>query len=750
MEEIKSDKKVKWSKSDDRGSLDKIEKLDRATQGMMFSRLLEPALTIVLGLILVVLLLAGCLRRGLFYFTDVYPMVLMASGSALIWLILFMMCFNAPKTNGELGISQWLNYLKQLYVALMQYAHLRWMFWPLALAIWFGLHAWIGSVSVQGSLDEMLRWSLLAIFALLTAMLASRANGARWFAYGWQMAGGLLVLSGVLAACGVLPLPYGVMRTADPEISSAGARLGGMLQYPNAYGAVAGMYALERLAAAARAVARPLSAGRLIAAVLPLMPAQAALLLSESRGAWLATGCAAVAAFALQRRGARLPLLLATAAPLACAAWLYRQLAAAQLAPAPVPGLLALAGAWAAALLGTLLLCRLWHSGARARAAALTATGLAGITAAALAVASTADRMAAGVGTGLSRLQMWRDALKLWTEAPWMGHGGETWRSMFRAIQSSPYVGGEVHNGILDLALDAGIIGLLLIACWFFSTLRTMWRQAPQLLPSVIVFGLHGAMDFDWSFTFLWMMFIWLGGWALSSQTVQEAAAYKKRPRFFRQLTPWPQLILAGLFVIFWLGGTAWFAGHQLAADQQYRLALSNDAGSSERKTLLTAAYKFNPYRPDIVISLSRTLPAKKAELMLVQSLSYSPVYPQLYGELGQLAARSGRGESAGNYFEQAIALNRFDASSQSLALYWMEQASRRELAAGYTERGRQTASAGVRLYERYRQQAEEVAAGKARNDRRFGLNEVALRYGNNLRILAFNPLASEVSRKYP
>ncbi|KOY18395.1 hypothetical protein AMS66_00465, partial [Paenibacillus xylanivorans] len=376
MEEAKSDKKVKWGKSDDWYSMDKVEQLDRANQGMTFSRLSEPALTVVLGVILVVLLLAGCLRRGLFYFTDVYPIVLMASGSALIWFILFMMCFNAPKTSGHLGIAQWLDYLKRLYVVIMQYAHLRWMLWPLALAVWFGLHAWTGSVSVQGSLDEMLRWSLLAIFALLTAMLASRANGARWFVCGWQMAGGLLVLSGVLAACGVLPLPYGVMRTADPEISSAGARLGGLLQYPNAYGAVAGMYALERLAAAARAMARPLSAGRLIAAVLPLMPAQAALLLSESRGAWLATGCAAVAAFALQRRGARLPLLLAMAAPLACAAWLYRQLAAAQLAPAPVPGLLALAGAWAAALLGTLLLCRLWHSDARARAAALTATVL--------------------------------------------------------------------------------------------------------------------------------------------------------------------------------------------------------------------------------------------------------------------------------------------------------------------------------------------------------------------------------------
>ncbi|WP_315793652.1 O-antigen ligase family protein [Paenibacillus sp. BIC5C1] len=710
----------------------------------------ESALTAILGLIAVTLLLAGCLCRGLFYATDVYPMVLVASGSVLIWFVLFIMCFNEPKTRGQSGIAQWSNYLKRLYEAIMQHAHTRWMLWPLAMAVWFGLHVWIGPVNVQGSLDEMLRWSLLAIFALLTVMLASRMNGTRWFACGWQWAGGLLVLSGVLAACGVLPLPYGVMRTADPEISSAGARLGGLLQYPNAYGAIVGMYALERLAAAARAMARPLSAGRLIAAVLPLMPAQAALLLSESRGAWLATGCAAVAAFALQRRGARLLLLLATAAPLACAAWLYSQLAAAQLAPAPVPGLLALAGAWAAALLGTLLLCRLWHSGARVRAAALTATVLAGITAATVAVASTADRMAAGVGTGLSRLQMWRDALKLWTEAAWLGHGGETWRSMFRAIQSSPYVGGEVHNGFLDLALDTGVIGLLLIAGWFLSTLRTMWRRAPHLLPSVIVFVLHGAMDFDWSFTFLWMMFIWLGGWARSSATLQEFAADKKRSRFLRPLSPWPQRILTGLFVMFWLGGTVWLTGQQVVAEQQYRLAMSKDSGDTERKALLTAAYKFNPYRPDIAISLSRTLQVEKAESILVQSLSFSPVSPQLYGELGRLAAQSGRGELAGNYFEHGLALNRFDASSQSQALYWMEQASRRELAAGYAERGRQTAAAGVRMYERYRQLAEEVAAGEERNDRRFELKEEASRYGGNLRLLAFGPLASEVTRKSP
>jgi len=558
------------------------------------------------------------------------------------------------------------------------------------------------------------------------------------------------------------------------------------LQYPNAYGAVVGMYALERLTATARVIARPVPAGRLIAAVLPLMPAQAALLLSESRGAWLATGCAAVAAFALQRRGARLPLLLATAAPLACAAWLYRQLAAAQLAPAPVPGLLALAGAWAAALLGTLLLCRLWHSVAAkaSRAAALTAIVLAGAAAALMAVASTAERLAAGVGTGVSRLQIWRDALQLWTEAAWLGHGGDTWRNMFRAIQSSPYVGGEVHNSLLDLALDTGMIGILLVAGWFLLTLRSIFHFASQLFPSVLVFGLHGAMDFDWSFTVFWMLFIWLGAWATALKTetegVQRSGVTVKytpirskslclrylptqsRPlsvpmrSFFHILQRvTAQLIRVStvMIILFWLGGTVWLTSRYAVAEVQYRQAMSEPDGTPAQKVHLLAALQYNPNRPDIVISLARSLPGREAESLLLNSLSHSPMHPQIYIELGRLVAQFGEGQQAGEYFEQAIALNRYDGIGQSTALYWMEQAARREWKVGYRDRAQQTAAAGVQMYERYQLLAEEVEAGNVRNDRRFVLEEHAPGYGENLRRLAsaFSPpFTQELTKRSP
>lgn len=748
--------------------------------------------TVGLGILSIILLLAGCLSRGLYYSADLYPVIMIAAGSILIMIVLFLVGIRLEKEQEQeqgrkqvpLSRVHWLGNNERMVWRMIRIPGILRVLWPLGMMTCFGVHALTGSVSKQGSMDEMLRWSLLAMFTLLTAILAARTDGARWLACGWQMAGGLLVLSGILAVCGILPLPFGVMRTADPEISSAGARLGGLLQYPNAYGAIAGMYALERLIAAARVIARPVPVGRLIAAVLPLMPAQAALLLSESRGAWLATGCAAVAAFALQRRGARLPLLLAMAAPLACAAWLYRQLAAAQLAPAPVPGLLALAGAWAAALLGTLLLCRLWHSGAAKapRAAALTAIVLAGAAAALMAVASTADRLAAGVGTGVSRLQMWRDALQLWTEAAWLGHGGDTWRNMFRAIQSSPYVGGEVHNGLLDLALDTGLIGIVLVAGWFLLTQRCIFHFAPQLFPSVLVFGLHGAMDFDWSFTLFWMLFIWLGAWAaalkmeaegiqrsggtveytpirsksgsklrskmrskssslflryLPTQSHPSAVPMRSYFHIFQRVTARLIRVSTVMIIFFWLGGTVWLTSRYAVAEVQYRQAMSEPYGTPAQKVHLMAALRSNPNRSDIVISLARTLPGREAESLLLNNLSHSPMHPQIYIELGRLAAQFGEGQQAGVYFKQAIALNRYDAIGQSAALYWMEQAARREWEAGYRERARQTAAAGVQMYERYQLLAEEVEAGNVRNDRRFVLEEHAPGYGENLRRLA-------------
>ncbi|WFR64620.1 hypothetical protein P9222_11160 [Paenibacillus amylolyticus] len=355
---------------------------------------------------------------------------------------------------------------------------------------------------------------------------------------------------------------------------------------------------------------------------------------------------------------------------------------------------------------------------------------------------------------------------------------------------------------MLDLALDTGVIGILLVAGWFLLTLRSMLDFAPQLMPSVLVFGLHGAMDFDWSFTLFWMFFIWLGAWTdalktealegrpwdetadyttsrpkfrfTSRSTSRSTSTFRARTRFFRSLTTQfcrstipmrtffhtlqrvtARLIRVSTVVIifFWLGATGWLTFRYAVAEVQYRQAMSALDGTPAQKVHLMAALQSNPNRPEIVTALARLLPGREAESLLLHSLSHSPVHPQIHIELGRLAAQFGEGQQAGEYFEQAIALNRYDGTGQSVALYWMEQAARREWKAGYGNRARQTAAAGVQMYERYQLLAEEVEAGDVRNDRRFGMEEDAPAYGEKLRRLASAsspPFPSELTTQNP
>ena len=151
-----------------------------------------------------VLLLTGCLRRGLFNSADLYPVILMTGVIVLIFLVMYVSRVLGRENHG-------LSFLR-LELTRLGVADFAPAGFALAIMVCYAVHAWAGSVSTQGSIYEMLRWSLLGMFALLAVLLAASKGGVRWLAFGWQLAGGVLVLSGILAVCGVLPLPYGVMR----------------------------------------------------------------------------------------------------------------------------------------------------------------------------------------------------------------------------------------------------------------------------------------------------------------------------------------------------------------------------------------------------------------------------------------------------------------------------------------------------------------------------------------------------------
>lgn len=705
----------------------------------------------------------------------------------------------------------------------------------LAILVLYGIHALQGSLSLQGTLNELLRWGLYASFALLALCAAGARAGRYILAVLWHSLGLTISLSALLAVCGGLPLPYAVAYSPSPEVSATGARLAGLLQYPNTFGAMMAVFLLERLFAAAYGLERveagkagaaggvkrrintgveargsadggvekdnatgrekcrsadggdekdnatgrkecgsadgemkpeeaaggderaAVSAAAWLSAVrlLPLFPYAAALLLSESRGAWLAAAAACAAAL-LWKRQLCVPLLLTGAAPVAGAALLYRQLARTGLAVTPLPGLLLLAGLSAGALLAGLWVHRRGSRAAGGRRAAMLALAAAGWTAAGSAVLMHVRARITGPSpTAGARGLMYRDAWKLAAEAPWLGRGGETWRQSYLAAQSRPYVGSQVHSGYLDILLNLGIAGVTAVLLLLLAAGWLIIQASPRLLPPLLVIILHSAADFDWSYGLMWLLLFLLPAWALAEAKhgataptagppacLQSIAAPAPRYTDYAQPASGRQLFLpmrvwrnAGITLICALACTFSLLSFQaLRGSVVYKQAARN-ADPAARTALLRQSLEWNPRDPQTAVALSRLLPLEQGNALLLNALKYSPGNAALHWELAERDMNGSDPGAALYRIRQSLRLDVFNTAKRQAAVEGMLELSRRALAAEDWQKAADSAAAGLELLREYRLLAvNEADKGQQHNDRGFGLKQEAEGTGLRLR----------------
>ncbi|MEC0243759.1 O-antigen ligase domain-containing protein, partial [Paenibacillus dokdonensis] len=232
---------------------------------------------------LIAVLLVSCLKSGFYFTVDMYP----------VWIGYGLLCFLMGTfalmlrvlTRSEKGAFPEAAFSLPEFMLLVS---------PFLLMTVYAVHWLLGSLSVQGSVNQLLRWGLYGLFAVSAFVIARRQGGRAVLAAAWHTVGGLLCASALLCVYGILQLPYAIAHTANPGISATGARLAGLLEYPNTFGMLMAAFLLERLFALPGSFRLKESAGmiRLLRGAIPLLPYAAALLLSESRGAWLAAGVA--------------------------------------------------------------------------------------------------------------------------------------------------------------------------------------------------------------------------------------------------------------------------------------------------------------------------------------------------------------------------------------------------------------------------------------------------------------------------
>lgn len=684
--------------------------------------------TLICGLGLIAAGTAACLLRGFFFTGEMYLFLTVWFGLCGVLLGLVVIYMAAGRGAQVEEQPERRKHIRELAGSIGGGRGLA--VWGLLsacvlLCLLYAIHALGSPVSAQGTLNEMLRSGFYTSFVTFALLAARTRRGRTLLAAVWHLMGITISLSALLAVCGGLPVPYAVAYTQSPGVSATGARLAGLLQYPNAFGAVMAVYLLERIFAAAYSFrsedsgkaadgekngafggvavggvdkgsagssavrasvsgageagaegvgvdnnaermcvsrageadaegtgagnnAEPMcvsgegevgtgdaaiSAKRTgtwsashwlrAARLLPLFPYAAALLLSESRGAWLAAAAAGAAALLLKRQ-LFVPLLITGAAPVAAAALLYRQLARSGLAAEPLPGLLLLAGLWAGAWLAGLWLHRRSCRAAGGHRAAVLALAAAGWTAAASAILLLVRARITGPSpTAAARGLFYRDAWKLAAEAPWLGSGGETWRHTYLAAQSRPYVGSQVHSGYLDILLNLGMAGLAAVLLLLLAAGGLVFKASPRLLPPLLVIILHSAADFDWSYGLVWLLLLLLPAWAIAeanSRTARTAVPTVLHDSRWRRSKPAGQRKnrlrrlwrYAGITVLCGLTLLCSSLSFQAMKGAALFKQAVRESDPAVRITLLQQSLSWNPREPQTAVALSRLLPQKQ------------------------------------------------------------------------------------------------------------------------------------------
>ncbi|MEK5030035.1 O-antigen ligase family protein [Paenibacillus sp. FSL R7-0302] len=329
----------------------------------------------------------------------------------------------------------------------------------------------------------------------------------------------------------------------------------------------------------------------------------------------------------------------------------------------------------------------------------------------------------------------YRDAWKLAAEAPWLGRGGETWRHMYLAAQSRPYVGSQVHSGYLDILLNLGMAGLAAVLLLLLAAGALVFKASPRLLPPLLVIILHSAADFDWSYGLVWLLLLLLPAWAMAeanSRTARTSVPLALRNSLYRiqpigrpkpKKRPRRLWVYAGITVV--CGLTLLYSSLSFQAMKGAALfkqaVRENDPAA--RIILLKQSMRWNPREPQTAVALSRLLPQKQGVDLLLRSLSFSPGDVALHGELASNYLRGSDPGEALYWVRRSQQTDHFNAARRLAALRGMLEMGERSLAEGDRRIAADSAAAGLELLRQYSLlTTKEQDRGPQHNDRSFTL----------------------------
>jgi len=267
----------------------------------------------------------------------------------------------------------------------------------------------------------------------------------------------------------------------------------------------------------------------------------------------------------------------------------------------------------------------------------------------------------------IERLYFYLDGLAMFLRRPILGWGGGGWQAAYRSFQSFLYNSNQGHSYYIQVLVEMGSVGILIVIGLWYSFLRLARRlfraagdnQARRLLVLTVTMvavevGTHALVDFDLALSALFLVIWAMFGvaWALDRLDREETAPRKERRKSY---VPYNHTAL--------LGSTAFavvavLLGLTLAASNAYALEAGNLYGELQNQSQNQNDSQYQMYR--VVSDLQK-------------AARYNPLNPVLNGPLpgdtvdGALATLDlyqGQAARGVALAEKAVALDPYDAES--------------------------------------------------------------------------------------
>lgn len=535
-----------------------------------------------------------------------------------------------------------------------------------------------GVETIQGTIEQFLLIILFLLFGICILFVHEKHRSEKLqvtlliFHY-------LFTIGTWIVLIYVKSFPHFVLSLST-EVSGLGERLGGFIQYPNAFGALLSGMILYHLLFLAEKRSRIYGVSSVILPM--LMPL---LLLTESRGAWLLLAVCWLVSFYFIKSENQLRYIISTIFTIISGLMIYlTTISEGEINPGLQTISLLLLFSLISYFLEKLLTKEifLWKGKVWVLPIGVSLVTLFlildsimnGIIYNVL-PNSIQRRLSFGMGTFHDRVYYWKDVLHNVKDIGFLGNGGDAWTYLMYRVQTFPYITKELHNEYLTIFIETGIQGLIVSMVVIFIVGKNLLLRKSIVFPVFCLVLLHACIDFTLSFPMIVLWVIVLvasemgGDPKYSSVNTKEKVTLRK----YKGIASYSLLWM-------YIGVSFYFSFTFLKADEAFKAAAVESRSLEEAKQSLQLAIERNHWNPKYLefAIQNEMYTLEELESFITEGIKYTPNQGLFYLILGNVNEEKEQFDLAEKYYLKSLSIDPFDSKKyEAIGWFYLHQAER-------------------------------------------------------------------------